>query len=297
MSASLWGKLENVSIMGRRPLRWLEILAAATTIITAFAVVAFHDRDARVLFYFICALCVCLLLLMTIEEFRWHRKARFAEAQHWIHQAYHELRDAMWAVTHKQNDYVIQTTLQASLKSFAAAWSLVAGAACRVCVVELYCENAEADPKDDAFCVKALCRHENLMERSGLPDKLKDNSDFYLLWSDPTQRWFMCNDLTEELKRGYRNSHWPAGAVAQGALDYAAACVWPVRKWLVRVPSDPKSQKTQDLVGYLCVDSRTRGIFRERYDFDLGAAYADTLYSFLTIWRLRQRAEAKRNCM
>ena len=280
--------------MGRQPMRWIEILAAVITVVTAVASVHFHDRDARILFYFVCALCVCLLALMTIEEFRWHRKARFAEAQDWIHQAYHELRDAMWGAVHGETDRAVQTALQMSLKSFAAAWSLVTGAACRVCVVELYCENANAEPKDDAFCVKVRCRHEMLKEREGPADRLKDNSDFYLLWSDPAERWFMCNDLTKALKNGYRNSPWTPDGVAQKTLDYFAACVWPIRKWLVPIPSEGESHKTQDLVGYLCVDSKTRGIFRDRYDFHLGAAYADTLYSFLTIWRLRQKTDTKK---
>lgn len=269
---------------------WLSIISAVLTIVVSFTALTKvpHDSAGVVLATFVCLLLSVCLFFIVVEEFRWHRKARYAEALQLIHDAYHEIRDASWALINNESDVFVRGHLQTSLKSFAAAFSLIAGAACRSCVKDLVCVDAIATRKDEGFVIQDLCRDEVLPGSPGAsgPDKLTDNSDFLSLWTDPRQRWFTSNDLLDELNRGYRNSHWSPEMVAKRKIDYLSAFVWPIRKTLP--PSGPPGTTatcTQDLLGFLCVDSRSRGIFLERYDFHLGAAYADTLYSFIKSWR------------
>jgi hypothetical protein len=271
-----------------RVVRWLEVTSAVLTVAFGLATLIPRLQDAigRGLYFFVCGLCVSLAVIVIIEEFRWHRKARYAEAQSFIHDAYHKLRDAMWAVA-QDNSALAEQDFKSVLKALAAAWSLITGAACRVCVVDLFCADPEATSNDDSFHVRLLCRDSDAsFHNSRKPDLLKENSDFYKLWSDPTQRWFMSNDLLKELKRGYRNSHWPAEIVARGEVEYIAACVWPIRKTLTPAIQQNKSpEECQVLLGYLCVDCKTRDVFQDRYDFHLGAAFADTMFSFIQAWR------------
>jgi len=37
----------------------------------------------------------------------------------------------------------------------------------------------------------------------------------------------------------------------------------------------------QDIIGYLCIDTNSRNVFRERYDMHLGGIVADALFIFL----------------
>jgi len=56
--------------------------------------------------------------------------------------------------------------------------------------------------------------------------------------------------------------------------------VWPIRRMQTN-----DGALEPDVLGFLCVDSGARGVFNRRYDFEIGAAFADVLYVYI----LRQR--------
>lgn len=95
------------------------------------------------------------------------------------------------------------------------------------------------------------------------------------------RRFYICNDLTKE--DGYQNSHWPSNPeerrefIKKAEYKYVSTIVWPIR--------GPAEDGRPPVTGFLCIDSRTRGIFERRYDIQLGAVIADTLYPLLAEYR------------
>ena len=100
-----------------------------------------------------------------------------------------------------------------------------------------------------------------------------ENSDFEELMkadSEPDTIRFLHNNLPYT---GYKNSHYESEKLQSGKMDYASTIVWPIRKKI--------EDKPDDLLGFLCVDSKSRNVFEERYDVEIGAAYSDVLYTLL----------------
>ncbi len=70
---------------------------------------------------------------------------------------------------------------------------------------------------------------------------------------------------------------------------YVSVFIWPIRKKFQREIGNIKTlDNKHDCLGYICVDSLARGTFKERYDFDLGAAYSDILYVILKSLKIRE---------
>src|SRR5205085_11571392 len=114
-------------------------------------------------------------------------------------------------------------------------------------------------------------------------DWVTDNTDFESIVIE-REPFFFDNDLSSRTPS--KNSHWGPDTVATKSYAYIAAIVWPIQK--TRIAAN--NQRRDDVVGYLCVDSLTKGCFDEKADFYMGAAYADTLYTALKqLVQLRSR--------
>lgn len=209
------------------------------------------------------------------------RAARYDAALPHIHNAFHVLRDAdaiiREAVPGNSSQPIYHPLLVNSLAHFASAWNAVTGVACRVAVKELVSNvdqsNTVIDLSTDArhFDVRHWIRSAPAPRASAdAPTPLSENSDFKIVMDQgDDRRFFFSNDL--DRTPGYINPHRrPDGQ----AHEYNAAMVWPVQRRL----DDHKVR----LLGFLCVDSIDREVFREASDFHLGAAFADTLYSLLS---------------
>jgi hypothetical protein len=289
MRESAWSRF-TCRIKFVSALQWLNVVAALVTIIgIPIALIRITEGPAgTVLAILVCLLCALAWILLAVEEFRWHRKARYAEAQPSCHLAYHALRDASFALLSGADDWVICDYLKGSLHSLSAAFSLITGVHCRVCIKELICSNPKAEPKDRGLVTRTLCRSEEVPEppMADSEDWITENSDFYLLFKNPEQRCFCRNNLPRLLPKGYRNSHWTSDVIESKCFPYVATIVWPIRKSLPKMGQSVGAlHEDHDILGYLCVDSSTKNVFEERYDFGLGAAFADTLYSLLRTWR------------
>ncbi|MBN1478498.1 hypothetical protein JXA47_17225 [Candidatus Sumerlaeota bacterium] len=82
-------------------------------------------------------LCLAWTLLI-VEEFRYSRKARFAEAVGFIHQAIHELRDAWFSIQERDSADTVYKQIAASAKSISSAFSLITGVKCWVVIMDRY---------------------------------------------------------------------------------------------------------------------------------------------------------------
>jgi hypothetical protein len=177
--------------------------------------------------------------------------------------------------------------IRESVIHLASAFSLVAGAACRVCVKQI--ENGERPADTRQMLVSDLARSSGGHRRGGgAPrDYISDNTDFEELFHS-NDKYFFSNDL-RELSRGglYKNSHWTRETVDNESYEYLATIVWPIHKAVSnRYAAKDLDAITDehDLLGFLCVDTLEIDVFDRNQDSQLGAAYADMLYVVLKAW-------------
>lgn len=219
-----------------------------------------------------------------LDELR--RDAQVAAALPAFHKALHILRDVSYLAESGQDPASYFELLRNSLASMNEVFHTVVGAPCRMCVKELV---ASADAPDDVtlrrdedehwFTVKTRYRHDgSLGGPKDAPTPLQINSDFRSVWHSRTRQCFFSNDLDAE--PNYSNPHRTGNPEE---FDYNATLVWPIQK--------RRSESEVDLIGYLCVDTKEKNRFKFQNDFDLGAAYADSLYTTLAICR---KNEARR---
>jgi hypothetical protein len=109
----------------------------------------------------------------------------------------------------------------------------------------------------------------------GQPQFVDQNSDFEdLILRGDACRWFLSNDLVAH--KSYKSSTWSAAA----PKTYLAAAVWPIQKL------DPVEDK-HEVLAFLCVDANAKQVFDNRFDFYVGGAFADALYSLLKLIRIQ----------
>jgi hypothetical protein len=233
------------------------------------------------------ALCLMLTVTWTLliwREYAYSRKARFAEAMADVHGAFHALRDACFALRTQQSEDTILTCLAESLRKLAAAFSLITGVHCRVCLKDVYCPDPNRRPMTRALQIRTVCRSEYTRSYDEKEDWVTDNTDFEELLRHPDTRYFICNNLPE--LKGYKNSHWTSETWDRADFPYVSTIVWPVRKRLQgSAPQVTPVGEKQECLGFLCVDSKGRGTFSERFDVWLGAAYSDALHGFWRQWK------------
>lgn len=225
-----------------------------------------------------------LLLAITLvwREIAYARKARYAEASTHIHDCAHHLRDALISAQQPVPERNLsERVLRDALIAFSDAFSLITGANCRACIKTLVAINDPAE-RTTEFAVETLVRSSTSTKSSAdEPTPIADNTDFEMLFKCES-RYYICNDLTRE--DGYKNSHWPAEPdkrrefIRKREYKYVATIVWPIRAPATR-------EGRPEVIGYLCIDALTRGIFEPRYDIQLGAVIADTLYPLLRRYR------------
>ncbi len=229
---------------------------------------------------FFCGIFILAIIALTVEEFRWHRKARYAEASEKVHNALHALRDAFWNVEEGESEHSIRLALRTSLSAIASAFSLISGVHCRACVKIILIDDLNAGQARPYVETLARDNDDPNPAMRHPRDFVDANTDFWLLMKRPELRCFVCNNLRRE--PGYTNSHWPEKVDGNTTLRYNSTIVWPIRK-LIEQPGNPEAE----LLGFLCVDSVSTGAFWERYDFSIGAGLADALYCFIRRWRDR----------
>lgn len=246
-------------------------------------------RDATVrLFAVILGTYIIILAAVTVwREIVYSRKARYAEAMTKFHKAMHCLRDAHSAVQRNEESHSRKCT-EECLSFFASAFSLITGVHCRSCIKTIACQGDEN--KDSSYYVRTFARGSTTPSSPRIEPKcyteedwIISNSDLLTLFKTKDNKFFS-NNLAKE--SGYQNSHWPNDPREREKFnkneeyDYISTIVWPIRDIYAE-------QRNQIIAGFLCIDSKTRGIFTKRYDVEAGAILADALYPFLETYRAK----------
>lgn len=227
------------------------------------------------------------------QEYRFSRKARYAEATYSIHSCVHFLRDYQFDLERLREPVECKRALSKVVTALANAFSLVTGTHCRACIKTLEIRDISqeqfkkmTDPQErfKHLYVTTFCRDEVTTTKRA--DNLTDNyahhvvgnTDFRDLYLNAEKRIFFCNDL-QACGGTYQNSSTQALSAAGQKLPYRSTIVWPIRK--LAYAQDKGEIDKQDIIGFLCVDSARRKVFRNDYDLEMGAIVADTLFVFL----------------
>jgi len=261
--------------------QYISLFAALITV-AGFVLEIFIEDGNTVESIVLAAFVPALVIALIAEDIRWHRKARYAEAHSNLHSAYHNLRDAWYALNEGSDDATVRDIMAKSLGAFANAMSVICATNCRACIKDLYYDKEEgASTADRNYKIQTALRDDPTQPEPDGTDWLSDNSDFRYLFKNANEKRFISGDVVNE--PGYHNSHAPDGDLT--CLPYRSVLVWPIRK---RRNSPDRDSPDHDLIGYLCVDTMARHTFWDRYDTEIGAAYADTLYQMLKQKRLRE---------
>ncbi len=126
-------------------------------------------------------------------------------------------------------------------------------------------------------------------------DELNENEDFEHLFNKNRSDkgyYFNNNLMSSRSQNKYKStsllyhgenaasSSW-SGGNARWPLDYRSTIVWPIRGKGLGVSPDET-----ECIGFLCIDSESRGVFEERWDPHIGSAVASSFYMPLNFYSL-----------
>lgn len=293
----------SYSILRRigRLINWLaDILAILIPILTFVLLSQQKDLPTIIAIIILGALAGMFVILLLIEEWRWSEKSRYAEATKSLHLCVHILRDIHFTLSKPGiSDIERLQDLSFALYGLAKTFSLLKAAHCRVCI-KYVCLNDDVLKKNLAelndeerlryLYVKTLCRDMETDKKKDFRSEgdpknntLAGNTDFseiFLMKDDASHHWIR-NDIWKD--RAYQNTRL-AGLKDCRQLGYRSTLVVPIRKTTKGMSYDKQFSRDQDIIGFLCIDSMTKGIFNDRYDPDVAAIFADTLFMLMKDW-------------
>lgn len=243
---------------------------------------------------------ILLLIFIVVREIMSSRKEKYANITEKHHFCFHTTRDIetflneldISALTKKDKEYIFTAATNGYIKildSVATIYSMLTGTRCRATIKTIY-------EKDGKLFVRTLARDTNSYEHNFKKDKqrfednkdaIEENEDFELLHDEklPGQNYFFCNNLIE--RRNYKNSSfkvygeankemsWYERLFCKGwSLPYRSAIVWPIQQKQNRYFAFAEI----GCIGFLAVDSESRGVFKKNWDTWLGAGIADALF-------------------
>lgn len=246
------------------------------------------------------------LALLAFQEYRYSRKAKYAESLSYIHSIVHRLRnnfhiinkiDSSSEETRKLLNRKVFEEVEKVVTSFAVAFSLITSAKCRACIKLIRIDETHKDyhklsneEKEKVLYVETWTR--DIDSQPFQPDEeprhwIYANTDFYQLFNvrDPRiNKYFFANNLPKMCN--YNNTSFKSYGdpnEKKWALPYKSTMVWPIRRITSHEDDREEGQlgDKQDVLGYLCIDCNSRNVFNERYDTELGAIIADSLFVFL----------------
>lgn len=260
-----------------------------------------NDSVSLVYSIFLIFLVSSLLVHTYLRDKR--KLTRYAQAIFYIHYVNHIVRDHLSEIENG-NFQSTQITLYKIVNSIAQCYSLLTSKQCRCTIKELNDDFTINDAERDEISKNSthMCNQNDTIKHT-----LDENTDFRNLWYSLSgcSRYFHHPNLLNYWKlRKYNNSSfrvvgdpklknfWGYSWVSRWPLQYKSTIVLPIRYFSEFNPPKPvlppeklppKSTFAEwKFWGFLCIDCNSRNIFDPEFAPELGAAFADILYIFLT---------------
>jgi len=270
-----WPGLPTLETIERRGGAWCSIASGVALALAFFGVPSLLVGSVREAFYAGSLVLACFAIagLCLSTRLRMYRKSRYADTLERVRNAVQVLMSRMGDDSLTGEAY--HTALQSAVGMLTGAFTAFTGTHCRCCIKVVRLTGDCPSPTlygpqiaNINLAAVSLCRDGGVCERDAHP--IGGNTDFNQLWQDKARKWFFGNNLPQMASKGrYNNSS------TSWQDFYKASIVWPIR----RVFAD--GSKDADLIGFLCVDSKSIGVFSEEFDYPVGAIVADSLYPFL----------------
>lgn len=244
---------------------------------------------------------IILLLLSYILIRESSKKHRYAQTVYYMHFVNHTIRDYLSRARLGRAE-PLSDALNEIVNAIAACFSIIEGRQCRCSIKEVQ----RCDPLTIVTLARDSISKVQAPSTRQHTHHLVANTDFDDLWNGKSGavRFFVGNNLKTMWRSGtYRNSSFQSYGqpirhdifgyswVTNWRLPYNSSIVWPIRfipdhqYWppaagIPTASDDPL--KHPDIWGFLCVDSTASRAFRSSQSAELGAAFADALYTLFT---------------
>lgn len=279
-------KLDKLS--SDRIFRYTTGLASLFGLIAAPFIVQNQNILNYLYMVFLSVLVLFLLIhIILIEKRKLHR---YAQAVFYTHFTQHIVRDSLSELQNNDKDE-IEKNIEKVLDAIANYFSIISGKKCRATLIELD-SNFELNvaARDSMSQIKAKTRTKK--------HKLDKNTDFANLWYslNGCSRFYLNNNIPKSwLAHKYKNSSFEEDGepdvlpflglniIKKWPLSYRSALVLPIRYVSEFTPPTGIDILVPqwDYWGFLCVDCISTNSFDERYSPELGATFADMLYTYL----------------
>jgi hypothetical protein len=250
-----------------------DLIAVVTAVLTVWSLMKEGPPPQSIL-----AVCLGLLALafmflsfrlqrqQATELMKEKRRSRHSESLSYIQESAAFLRNAATMVSEGERPSSFTEPASHAAGKLAEAMTAATGVKCRVVVKTVYAPGGRED-----VAVKTFVTSEAVVAQptsSSVIDWVKDNTDFDEIFYQ-NEAYFLSNDLSKELELGYRNSHFTREILRNG-LPYLSTLVLPIY--------GPKGPNAYDIVGFLCVDTKTRNSFDPESDVVVGQTMASLWY-------------------
>ena len=229
------------------------------------------------------------LVFSIIQEYRYSHKSRYLQALPYInkiYQLYYTVSEA--SIT---NIETITLTMEKICDNMSHAFNLITNTHCAACI-KMLSDIPGKTGRDFEITVKTVCRDSlsnwRQTKHSDIEHRIDRNTDFYEIFRNftkPNGRAFFCNNLPA--RHDYRNTSFdvygrgePKEVPVICIRNLARNIQWslPYRSTIVAAIYPLKPSDDDLLAGFLCIDSKSRNVFWERYDVDLMINLAAAIY-------------------
>jgi hypothetical protein len=255
-----------------------------------------------------------ILFTLSVRHFQTMRKEKYANISSKLHYAIHQSRNIhTYLLENAPSDFSNQSEVEPYLNTaksmfvvvldhVATVFMMITGTKCRTSIkltyeidgeVYFYTYTRDRESREN-------CRERDNKRVDDNNDPLDANSQFSKLFSNEHRELhYFSNDLVREARRGrfettstraYDPNHsFIPGGNRGWNLPYKSTIACVIRQG----ECDQFEGRQQDVLGFLTVDSESRGVFIERWDVELAYAVADAMFHPLKLVIAAQR-EAER---
>jgi hypothetical protein len=264
------------------------------------------DVQTYIFFVEISVFCAGLLLYLYFTSRR--KLHRYAQSTYFVHYINHIIRDQIATMEAGKSAEISEEVLKDIVNAVANCFSILTGKRCRCCIQEI------TPDSDVVTVVRDSITSTQSANTDSKPHNIEDNTDYANIWygRNGCPRFFISTDLKKLWSAGkYKNSSFRVYGepetisllgftfVKKWTLPYKATIVWPIRympeaaKWPVLDIQELASLPTEKrpfVWGFLCIDCQSRKTFDLVHAPELGAAFADAIFTLLHAARMKAEA-------
>jgi hypothetical protein len=242
----------------------------------------------KILLIFLGGYVVVIALFSVWSAFVNGIKARYAPVLAHIHSGMHSLRNLRVFMRAEQfNDSsesqrLLALELTRVLDSLRSALEIVSGTTieCRIELVERPAATTNVEQLTSyplaRDSISSESRHHFDEDAKRTPHPVLKSTPYMALLNDDGPAFYFCGDV-----KGQQDFSCEYFTRFKNELRPRSMVVWPIRYRRRQTPGASAEMRSHEIVGFLHAESISRTAFNRRYDVQLGAAFADSMFDVL----------------